>query len=146
MPLIETTGIFIGTTIAGWIIKKLCDGALRQIKGLHFGTKEKRALETAVSISLEKVKNQNPVIYEKLFKEKLFWSAFQEEFNSLLDPNQQPDIEGLTNKVEEVSPVSKNELLKGLDSLFQIISEEIAKQKDLIALEQFRLSRDIRQG
>ena len=86
MPLIVTASIFIGSTITVWVINKLCDGALRQIKGLVYGTKEKRALETAVSISLDKFKNQNPVIYNNLFKEKLFWSSFEEEFHGLLNP------------------------------------------------------------
>ena len=109
MPLIETTGIFIGTTIAGWIIKKLCDGALRQIKGLHFGTKEKRALETAVSISLEKVKNQNPVIYEKLFKEKspVCQASTEEEVESWLTKLY---IE--RHLVKEIGIASRNYVLK----------------------------------
>lgn len=145
MPLITTASIFIGTTVAAWVISKLCDGALRQIKELACGTKEERALETAVSISLNKFKYQNPVIYEKLFKEKLFWSSFKEEFHSLWNSNQQPDIERLANKVEKVSPVSKKELLKGLDCLFQILQEEIPKQNDLIAHEQYRLSLGIKQ-
>ena len=144
MPLIETTGIFIGKTIAGWFIRKLCDGALRQTKGFVCGTKEKRALQTAVSISFDKFRNQNPVIYEKLFKEKLFRSSFKEEFHRCWNSNQQPDIERLAKKVEKVSLGSKNELLKGLDRLFQILQEEIPKQNDLIVHEQFRLSLGIK--
>ena len=144
MPLIETTGIFVGKTVTGWFIRKLCDGALRQTKGFVYGTKENRALQTAVSISLDKFRNQNPVIYEKLFKEKLFQSSFKEEFHRCWNFNQQPDIERLAKKVENVSPGSKNELLKGLDRLFHILQEEIPKQNDLIVHEQFRLSLGIK--
>ena len=83
---------------------------------------------------------------KSFLKKSFFGLLFKKSSIAFWTLNHQPDIEGLTNKVEEISPVSKDELLKGLYYLFQVLREEIAKQPDLIQLEQFRSLRDIKQG
>jgi hypothetical protein len=131
--------IVVADVLAVWMIRKLCDVALKKTTDLLFGNKEKRALRKAVSIAIDKFKGEHPVAFGGLFTNKLFWDALEEEFSCLLSPNSQPNIEELANKVESVSPVKKKELQKCLNRLFEILREEIVKQPDLIAIEQFRI-------
>ncbi|MGK0270062.1 MAG: hypothetical protein ACI88H_000697 [Cocleimonas sp.] len=122
-----------------WIIGKLCDGVLQKFPRWGLGHKEKRAFKKAISISLDKFKREYPVPFAELFKSKLFKDALEKELSSLLDPNNQPNIEELVNKVEGVSPVLEKELQKYLNRLFEIIREEIVRQPDLRSIEQIRL-------
>ena len=145
MLLTTTATILIGKTVAGLVIKKLCDSALSQIKGWVSKNNEKRALATAASISLDKFRLQSPVIYEKLFSKEYFWLSFEEEFFRFLD-HQQPNIKGLASKIEDISPVPKRELSKELNCLFRILREEIKKQNDLKALEHFLSFRETNQN
>lgn len=145
MLLTTTATILIGKTVAGLVIKKLCDSALSQIKGWVSKNNEKRALATAASISLDKFRLQSPVIYEKLFSKEYFWLSFEEEFFRFLD-HQQPNIKGLASKIEDISPVPKRELSKKLNCLFRILREEIKKQNDLKALEHFLSFREANQN
>jgi hypothetical protein len=145
MLLTTTATIIIGKTVAGLVIKKLCDSALSQIKGWVSKNNEKRALATAASISLDKFRLQSPVIYEKLFSKEYFWLSFEEEFFRFLD-HQQPNIKGLASKIEDISPVPKRELSKKLNCLFRILREEIKKQNDLKALEHFLSFRETNQN
>ncbi len=131
--------IVITEVLILWFIRKLCDGALDKVTHWVFGTKEKRALRKAISIAVDKFKRESPVIFGGLFTNKLFWDALEEEFASLIDPNSQPNIEELVNKVEGVSLVPKEELQKCLSRLFEILREEIVRQPDLRAIEQIRL-------
>jgi len=92
--------IVITEVLILWFIRKLCDGALDKVTHWVFGTKEKRALRKAISIAVDKFKREYPVVFGGLFTNKLFWDALEEEFSSLIDPNSQPNIEELVNKVE----------------------------------------------
>jgi NACHT C-terminal Alpha/Beta 2/NACHT domain len=136
---VKNVAVEIGSILIVWIIRKFCDGALRQLTNQIFGSKEKRALRKAVSIAIDKFKGEYPTAFGGLFRKKLFWSALEEEFTHLLDPNSQPNIEELARKVESVSPVKKEELQECLNRLFEILRKEIVKQPDLRAVEQIRL-------
>lgn len=131
--------VAIGEVLIVWVIRKFCDGALQKTTHLILGSKEKRALRKAVSIAIDKFKGEFPAAFGGLFTNKLFWDALEEEFASLLDPNIQPNIEELADKVESISPVQKRELQECLNRLFEILREEIVKQPDLRAIEQIRL-------
>jgi|GEM_PF-6296493 len=100
--------------------------------------KERWALGKAINTSLVRLKQQEPKNYKLLFGSTQFWSAFADEFSNLLDPNKQPNIERLANKIESSTSIPRKDILNILVLLFDFLREEMAKKPDLMLNEQYR--------
>lgn len=129
----------IAAGLSGWSIAKVADA----VWGKIVGRGPSNALQTALSIALHEFQGTHPRVHQALFEQPAFWEALQEEMVLLLQAETQPDAKRLAQRIGPLAAVPIDRLERALEDLFRLIRQECRRQRDLIAIEQFRIGLDV---